>query len=382
MRQAVGPIGLVLLQSTGFCNIDCAYCYLPDRSNVRHRMPVATVAQAARLIFESGLLKDSVDIVWHAGEPLTLPPAYYDEAIATIEAARPAGVRVHYGFQTNGTLIDDAWIDLFERHAINIGISLDGPRDLHDRNRKFRNGKGSHDKVSAGIARLRARNYPFHVIGVVTSATLPRAAELMRYYRDLGPTYVGLNIEEQEAHNRRSSMSAVDTTDFEGFITELLHEAAQGDATVGVRDFQQTMSALLSGSPDDNDQVVPLRMLTIAYNGDISTFSPELMALNAAERRRFVFGNAHQCGALADLLQDRRFVAAHDEIGRGVKRCARECEYFQFCGGGAPVNKLSERGTLDATETDFCRLTKKAWVNASLRLAETPGSRFELTPTM
>jgi uncharacterized protein len=122
-------------------------------------------------------------------------------------------------------------------------------------------------------------------------------------------------------------------------------------------------------------------MLTIAYNGDISTFSPELMALDAPERRRFVFGNVHQCGALADLLQDQRFVEVHDEIGRGVKRCARECEYFQFCGGGAPVNKLSERGTLDATETDFCRLTKKAWVNASLRLAETPGSRFELTPT-
>jgi uncharacterized protein len=78
MRQPVGPLGLVLLQSTGFCNIDCAYCYLPDRSNARHRMSMATAAQAARLIFESGLIKDSVDIVWHAGEPLTLPPAYYD----------------------------------------------------------------------------------------------------------------------------------------------------------------------------------------------------------------------------------------------------------------------------------------------------------------
>jgi len=381
MRSTVGPIGLVVLQSTGFCNIDCDYCYLPDRSNRRQTMDLDTVAQAARLVFDQRLLKNEIDIVWHAGEPLTLPPAYYAEAIKMIEAARPPAVTVHYGVQTNGTLIDDSWIDLFERHAITVGVSLDGPRDLHDRNRKYRNGAGSHGRAVAGIGKLQARGYPFHFIGVVTAHTLPRAAELIRYYWGLHPTAVGLNIDEREAQNRNSSLDGVAAATFEQFIAALLQEAArQNDPRIALRDFQRTMSSLISGKPEDNDQVIPLRIVNVAFNGDISTFSPELLALDADLRQRFIFGNVHRCGSLLDILDDARFVAAHGEIHRGVERCARECEYFQYCGGGAPVNKLCEKNTLDVAETNFCRLTKKAWINSCLRLVETPDSRFELTP--
>src|SRR4051812_5551691 len=176
MQSMVGPLGLVILQSTGFCNIDCSYCYLPDRANSRQTMDFSTVAEVARLIFTSKLLKRDLDMVWHAGEPMTLNASYYREAIRIIEAARPPDIAVHYGMQTNGTLISDAWIDLFEEHKIKVGVSLDGPRDLHDRHRKYRNGSGSHDRVVAGIAKLQARHYPFHFIGVVTAQTLSRAA--------------------------------------------------------------------------------------------------------------------------------------------------------------------------------------------------------------
>jgi uncharacterized protein len=382
VRPEPGPIGLVVLQSTGFCNIDCAYCYLPDRNNARQVMDLNTLAQAARLVFDQRLTKDELDIVWHAGEPLTLPPAYYEEAIETIEAARPSTIKVRYGFQTNGTLIDNAWIDLFERHAITVGVSLDGPRDLHDRNRKYRNGSGSHDRALAGIGKLQARGYPFHFIGVVTAHSLPRAAELIRYYWGLHPTAVGLNIDEREAQNRSSSLDGIADGAFEQFIAELLQEAArQNDPRVGLRDFQRTMSSLIAGKPEDNDQVIPFRIVNVAFNGDISTFSPELLALDAALRQRFIFGNVHRCGSLLDILDDERFKAAYGEICRGVERCASECEYFQYCGGGTPVNKLSEKGALDATETNFCKLTKKAWIDTCLRLSDTPDSRFELVPS-
>jgi uncharacterized protein len=379
-RSAIGPLGLVVLQSTGFCNIDCSYCYLPDRANPRQRMDHATLAQAARLIFDRTLVGGDLDVVWHAGEPLTLQPGYYEQAIAIIEAARPRGVAVHYGIQTNATLIDDAWIDLFERHDINVGVSLDGPRDLHDRHRRYRNGAGSHDRVIAGTSRLRARGYPFHVIGVVTAHALARGAELARYYRTLGPTAIGLNIEELEAHNARSSLyEDIDIARFEGFIADFLGGAASEDAPdIVIRDFQRTVSSLVSGTPEDNDQVVPLRIVSVAFNGDISTFSPELLALDAATRDRFIFGNVHRCGALADILRDDRFRAVYADIRRGVAACADSCEYFQHCGGGAPVNKLSETGRLDATETIFCKLTKQAWVDVCLRLAAAPDSRFDL----
>ena len=379
-----GPIGLVVLQSTGFCNIDCAYCYLPDRANPRQTMELSTVEEVARLIFDSHLLKHDLDIVWHAGEPLTLSPDYYAQAIGIIERRRSQGVDVHYGIQTNATLIDDNWIDLFERHAISVGVSLDGPRDLHDRNRKYRNGSGSHDRAVAGIAKLQARGYPFHFIGVVTTPSLSRGAELVDYYQRFGPTAIGLNIEELEAHNTRSALyDNCDRTTFERFIGDVLLEAARpGDTPVVLRDFQRTLSSLLAGTPEDNDQVIPLRILNVAHNGDISTFSPELLALEAGQRQRFIFGNVHQCAALPDILSDARFVSAYREISQGVKNCAGACEYFQYCGGGAPVNKLSETGSLQATETTFCAFTKKAWVDVCLRLANAQGNQFEVSLTL
>src|SRR5262249_30149363 len=152
---------------------------------------------------------------------------YYEQAIAIVEAARPDGIRVHYGIQTNGTLIDDDWIDFFARHSVTVGVSLDGPRDLHDAHRKYRNGAGSHDRVIAGIAKLQARDYPFHFIGVVTAQSLSRAAELARYYRAFRPTAIGLNIEELEAQNRQSSLDGGrDIADFRQFIGEFLRGAA------------------------------------------------------------------------------------------------------------------------------------------------------------
>jgi uncharacterized protein len=379
-----GPIGLVVLQSTGFCNIDCAYCYLPDRANPRQTMELSTVEEVARLIFDSRLLKQDLDIVWHAGEPLTLSPDYYAQAIAIIERRRPEGVDVHYGIQTNATLIDDTWIDLFERHAITVGVSLDGPRDLHDRNRKYRNGSGSHERAVAGIAKLRARFYPFHFIGVVTTPSLSRGSELIDYYQRFGPVAIGLNIEELEANNTRSSLyENCDRGTFERFIGEVLLEAARpGDTPILLRDFQRTLSSLLAGTPEDNDQVIPLRILNIAHNGDISTFSPELLALELEQRQRFIFGNVHRCGELQDILSDDRFISAYREISQGVKNCAGACEYFQYCGGGAPVNKLSEKGSLQATETTYCAFTKKAWVDVCLRLANAQGNRFEVSLTL
>src|SRR5215470_2091072 len=132
---------------------------------------------------------------------------------------------------------------------------------------------------------------------------LLRASELLRYYWGFRPTAFGLNIDELEAQNRHCSLSEDVTNErFERFISEFLQEAAnQDDPSVAIRDFQRTMSSLVSGTPEDNDQVVPLRIVNIAYNGDISTFSPELLALNAAERQRFIFGNVHRCNALGEI---------------------------------------------------------------------------------
>ena len=139
---------LLVLQPTPFCNIDCSYCYLPQRDE-RSRMDINTVRLAARRLREDGLLADELTVVWHAGEPLVLPPAYYEEAFAVIAEELP-GTEVTQAVQTNATLISDVWCAFFLKHRVQLGVSVDGPAHLHDRHRRTRQGRGTHAQVLRG----------------------------------------------------------------------------------------------------------------------------------------------------------------------------------------------------------------------------------------
>jgi uncharacterized protein len=124
-------LGLLVLQPTPFCNLDCRYCYLPDRAN-RARMTMATLAAAVEQVVEAGLFGEELSIVWHAGEPMVVPRAWYAEAIARVRDIVPSSTRVEHNFQTNATLVDRAWCDFIAAHGIRVGVSVDGPAFLHD----------------------------------------------------------------------------------------------------------------------------------------------------------------------------------------------------------------------------------------------------------
>jgi uncharacterized protein len=97
---------LLVLQPTPFCNIDCSYCYLSDRKSVA-TMSFAILDLVCRRVFESPLLDRQLDVAWHGGEPLTVPLAWYEEAIALMAEWRPAELRLNHRFQTNGLLLNE-----------------------------------------------------------------------------------------------------------------------------------------------------------------------------------------------------------------------------------------------------------------------------------
>src|SRR6516165_9638086 len=97
---APGPLELLVLQPTPFCNLDCSYCYLPNRAS-RKRMTQEVLAQTFENVFSSGLVEETFTVIWHAGEPLVLPPRFYEDAIALIAQHNRQAVRVQHSFQTN-----------------------------------------------------------------------------------------------------------------------------------------------------------------------------------------------------------------------------------------------------------------------------------------
>src|SRR5262245_9026315 len=108
MRRAPTSIPLIemlILQSTPFCNLDCSYCYLPDRS-VKARMSDVTLELAFQRVFESPFLGAHLTVLWHAGEPLVPGVTYYERAFEILESRRPSGLSVSHSFQTNATLLN------------------------------------------------------------------------------------------------------------------------------------------------------------------------------------------------------------------------------------------------------------------------------------
>ena len=99
--------GLLVIQPTPFCNIDCSYCYLPHRTN-KKRMTLELAEQVFERLFKFPSIQDSVGIVWHAGGPMVLPVSYYEEMFALIRRLAGSRIEVQHSFQTNGTLIDEA----------------------------------------------------------------------------------------------------------------------------------------------------------------------------------------------------------------------------------------------------------------------------------
>ena len=361
-----GRTRLLVLQGTPFCNIDCDYCYLPGRT-VKARMPMATIRDAVRWIFDNGLGRDDLTIIWHAGEPLTLPSTWYEEAFAVARDAAPASWRPRHAFQTNGMLIDDAWCAFFMAHGMRVGVSLDGPAALHDLHRKRRDGKGSHAAAMRGVARLRRNRVPFHVICVVTEATLGRPDEVMDFFAEAGVLDVGFNIEEVEGINLASTLAKDGIgSRFRAFFERALDRAARHG--INIREVRGVLGAAAK-LPDKewpgNDQNMPFAIVTVTHQGAIHTFSPELAGTLHPRLGSMALGHVG-ADSLADIVDGQVFQTLWAEIVAGLESCARQCAYFPICRGGAPSNKLGELGTFAGTETMACRLGQQEIAEAVL----------------
>jgi uncharacterized protein len=356
----VPRIELLVIQPTPFCNIDCRYCYLPERNSKAVVAP-ETLVNLFSQVFASGWLDDCVSVVWHAGEPMVLPVAFYRDAFRMIDRAKPDGLTVTHSFQTNGTLIDDAWCDFFAEERVNIGVSIDGPKHLHDRNRLTRSGRGTFDKTIKGIRLLRRREIPFHVISVLTIASMAAPRELFEFYVEEGIERVCFNVEESEGDHVSDSFADRDAeAAYYRFLSEFWRlSAAMPGKIPFIREIEHALQQVIrpKDAPFNNQLVEPFAITSMDWAGNISTFSPELLGLKNARYGDFLLGNINR-DALVDMPQRVNFTRMLEDIEAGVAMCRERCEYFSVCGGGEPVNKLAENGTFVSTETTYCRLTK------------------------
>ena len=347
----IAPVELLIFQATPFCNLNCGYCYLPNRKDPRI-IDVETVRVTVEKLNREGLLSANFSIVWHSGEPMVVSRDSYSKFFHVIKEALGPSYAVRHHFQTNGTLINDAWCDFIRAHNLSIGVSIDGPEYIHDLQRRTWGGRGTFRQVLKGIERLRANGAEFHTISVVSHASLDFPSEIYEFLVSLGPDFIGFNVEEQEGTHLTSSVENSERVEM--FFRTIYTLAQKNNFAPPIREFESAYLAIQDGKGScRNAQIAPFRILSVAVDGNFTTFSPELLGMSCPTYGSLNLGNILR-DSPTEIARSDKLLTLLKAVQAGVNRCKETCDYFELCGGGTPSNKLFEKGSFDVGATRFC----------------------------
>jgi uncharacterized protein len=179
----------VMVKPTGaLCNLDCDYCYYISKQELlgkpeNWKMTDEILESFIRQYFESHNYKEVV-FSWQGGEPTLLGLDFFKKVVALEKKYCPAHVRCENDLQTNGMLLDDAWCEFLHEHNFLVGLSIDGPKHLHDSYRKDKSGQGSFDRVMRSVKLLKKHRVNFATLSCVNRVTAKSPVDVYRFLRD------------------------------------------------------------------------------------------------------------------------------------------------------------------------------------------------------
>ncbi len=320
------------------------------------------------------IYNDVLTILWHAGEPLAVGIEYYQKAVDLIEKYNIDDKKLVLAIQTNGTIINQAWCDFFKKYNFEVGISIDGPQFIHDKQRRDWNDHGSFDRVMRGAKLLLENGLGLNAIAVITNDSLDYAKEIYEFFKVNKFTSFGFNIDENESTHTSSSFT--DLSDdhinrFKNFLSTLYDLWVQDHRAIEIREFIETFNYFGFVKDNPNSYILStdstaFSIITISKTGDICTFSPEMVGGTASNENEFTIGNVLDISSFDELRENLNFKKQLRSILKGMENCASNCNYFSVCGGGSPSNKYYETGSFEATETMYCKLSKQTLVDVLL----------------
>ena len=183
------PAFHLLAKPTGAqCNLDCDYCFFLSKEMLypdsRFRMSDEQLEDYLRQLIEAHARVPEVTIAWQGGEPTLMGLDFFRRSVEVAQRYLKPGQRALHTIQTNGTLIDAEWAEFFKENDYLVGISIDGPQEIHDAYRVTKGGRGSFEKVIRGLCHLREAGVEFNALTTLHAANAGRGAEVYRFLRD------------------------------------------------------------------------------------------------------------------------------------------------------------------------------------------------------
>jgi uncharacterized protein len=330
------PVRAILVKPVGDqCDLRCTYCYEgqgADRLRSGRMKPamLATVIDTTCQQAQGG-----IDFLWHGGEPTLAGRDFLAQAMALQAPWKERGLRIGNVLQSHGARMDDDWAAFLAEHGFSVGVSIDGPSWLHDRHRIDHQGRGSYDRVAAGVAALRRHGVAVAAITVISEAMLGHEAEILGQYRALG-------LRGADFHPRVGNLAAADAhpldpVDYAAFMCRLWDAWRGGDDDFTVATFDDGIRFYLG---------VERRICYFSGRcGDIAAIDPDGAVTSCTRpfpRDRYEFGTLAKA-PLSAISADDRFSRFRSEDLVGQQRTTH-CRWHGLCGNGCPQHRLDGDG--------------------------------------
>jgi uncharacterized protein len=364
----------------GTCNLDCRYCYYSMK-------PQELYPDTKKFLMTDEILGDYTrqylaamplrcEFGWQGGEPLLAGKDFYRKAIAFQKQFGTTGQVVTNGMQTNGTLLDEEWCDFFRENKFLVGISLDGPAQVHDVHRRDKAGRPTWHKAWAGLELLSKKGVEFNVLVTLNSANAPHAGNIYRYFVNRGIQYL------QFIHILERKPGTDEPTDFScrpeqlgRWMLDVFEQWASRDVgRVSVRFIDDALHALIYGRAST---CVHSQRCAAAY---ILEWNGDLYACDHFVYKEWKVGSLRET-PLADLVTSPR-VEEFAALKTDLPAACRDCEFLSMCWGGCPKHHRPI-GRDPARTNHFCEGYKVFFKRAlpELRRIAEYIKRGELPPT-
>ncbi len=340
------PAFHVMLKPRGaICNLDCAYCYYLSKERLypgsRFRMADDLLEEFTRQYIEAQRVPE-VTFSWQGGEPTLMGLEFFARAVELQQKYRRPGMKVYNALQTNGTALDDDWCRFFKKHDFLVGLSLDGPREMHDAYRLDRGQRPTWARVMAGLELLKRHGVEFNILTTVHAANADHPLAVYRFLRDEAEAqfiqFIPIVVRANETGFQAGEAVApysVTGPQYGDFLIGVFEEWVRRDVgRVFVQIFDVALAAWLGKRPGlCVFEETCGHALALEHNGD-------LYACDHFVEPKHKLGNI-QVIPLAELVasdQQRRF--GLDKRDRLPRYC-QACEVRFVCHGGCPKNRLA-----------------------------------------
>jgi len=348
------------------CNMDCPYCFYLHKTELLDHRPNARMSeevleQHIRQYIEANT-GDEVVFSWQGGEPTIMGLPFFEKAVELQRRFRRPGQRIENDLQTNGLLLDDRWVAFLRREGFFVGLSIDGPKDLHDRYRVTKGGGPTFDRVMAAARRLHAAGVPFATLCVVNRDVAREPSRVWRFLADEvgSPRIQFTPCVEPRAFTSASPATippadrpilgdprarpgsagsivtdwSVDPDDYGTFLCTIWEEwMARDFGRVFVNHFETAVAQAL-GMPAQTCVSSPVCGKALAVEHDGSLFSCD----------HFVYPDFRLGNILETHEGDLAFSRRQVEFGLGksdsLPGYCRACEHLDLCWGECPKNRL------------------------------------------